>query len=132
MIYPKPKTRPDDDWHTKAETKTLKAGDSFEVTVPTAAKKGERMNATVKYKDLARTHLTCTLHYVLAGGEEGYLSSGIPGAEEVSGTGQKTFWLPVPDSVDSLSAVKVGVFLSKEGNWRTKTKSAVSESIAVN
>ena len=129
VIYDKILTRPADDWHKKTKTLTAKSADWCEIIVPTSAQVGKRMNATVKYKDLEATNLTCVLHYVLKTGEAGYMSSAVQGTEKVSGSGQITFWLPVLKNVESLEAVAVGVFLSKDGNWRSKTKSIVGKFI---
>ena len=129
VIYDKVLTRPEDDWDTKTETQTSSPADWCEVIVPTTGIIGTRMNTTVKYKDLPETNLTCILYYVLENGDQGYMSSAVQGTEKVSGTGQKTFWLPILTNLDSLKSVKVCVFLSDEGNWRTKTKIARGDAV---
>ena len=84
------------------------------------------------YVDEARTVWSKkTIIVRTSNGKEGYMASAVQGSEQVSGTGQKTFWLPVLDNIKSLKAVKASVFLSKEGNWRTKTKIAHTEAIPV-
>ena len=129
VIYDKVLTRPEDDWHKKVETKTLSPADWCEIIIPATGKIGGRMNATVKYKDLEETNLTCLLYYVLKNGQEGYMSTAVQGTETVSGTGQKTFWLPILETIKDLKSVKVCVFLSDEGNWRTKTKKVLTEAV---
>jgi hypothetical protein len=102
------------------------------ITMPKRVAFGQRVPVTVSYRGIEKpTRLCCDMGWVHDNKEwGGYLVSGAP-IPEVQGSGTHTFEMEVKRKTDGMASVLCTVYLSDEGRWASRTRSAQSVAVPV-